>query len=126
MAFAVASAERKSRATRRHPNAQPPESSKGPLWLCQEPDSFAPKTPKVAVPRRKIPQPLDAINFPDAHLRLEVVLALVGMSRSQWYRLIESGQAPKQLRFSSRCSRWVSSSITKFLNDRAINGASKQ
>ena len=81
-----------NRALRRRPVAGSEEITYGPD--DQQPYGSAPTTANIAVPRRKVPQPLDAINFPDAHLRLEVVLALVGMSRSQWYRLIESGHAP--------------------------------
>ena len=74
-------------------------------------------------PRRKVPQTLDAINHAGAHLRLEVVLALAGVSRSQFYRLIAEGSAPKPLRFGPRCSRWLSSDVTKFLADRTAKGA---
>ena len=73
-------------------------------------------------PRRKVQQPLQAINHPEAHLRLDVVLSLAGVSRSQWYRLIDSGDAPKPLRFGPRCSRWVAGSVSKFLAERAAKG----
>ena len=73
-------------------------------------------------PRRKVQQPLQAINHPEAHLRLDVVLSLTGMSRSQWYRLIDFGDAPKPLRFGPRCSRWVAGSVSKFLAERAAKG----
>lgn len=73
--------------------------------------------------RRKVPQSLDAINHPGAHLRLDVVLSLTGLSRSQWYRLIAEGTAPKPLRFGPRCSRWLSASVNGFLAERAAKGA---
>lgn len=74
-------------------------------------------------PRRKVPQPLEAINHPGAHLRLDVVLSLAGVSRSQFYRLIAEGSAPKPLRFGPRCSRWLSGDVSKFLADRTAKGA---
>lgn len=73
--------------------------------------------------RRKVPQSLDAINHPSAHLRLDVVLSLAGVSRSQLYRLIADGEAPKPMRFGPRCSRWLASDVSKFLADRAAKGA---
>ena len=76
-----------------------------------------------AARRMKVPQSLDAINHPNAHLRLDVVLSLTGVSRSEWYRLVAKGEAPPQLRFGPRCSRWVASDITQFLADRAEQGA---
>lgn len=72
--------------------------------------------------RRKVAQPLDAINHPGAHLRIDVVLSLAGISRSAWYRLVESGHAPKPLRFGPRCSRWVAADISRFLADRLEQG----
>ena len=73
--------------------------------------------------RRKVAQPLEVINHPGAHLRLDVVLALVGVSRSQFYRLIAAGAGPKKLRFGPRCSRYLASDVTKFLAERTAQGA---
>lgn len=76
-------------------------------------------------PRRKVPQPLEAINHPSAHLRLDVVLSLTGVSRSQWYRMVSANEAPQPLRFGPRCSRWRAGDITAFLAKRAQQGAAK-
>ena len=75
------------------------------------------------VPRRKVPQSIDAINFPDAQLRIEVILAVTGISRSEWYRLVARGEAPQPLKHGPRCSRWRAGGISKFLADRASKGA---
>jgi len=72
--------------------------------------------------RRKVRQPLEAINIPQAQLNKDVVLALVGMSRSAWYRLIAEGKAPQPLRFGRRCSRWLAADIQAFLARRAEQG----
>ncbi len=74
-------------------------------------------------PRRKVPQSLDAINHPGAHLRLDVVLSLTGISRSAWYRLIQEDAAPQPLRYGTRCSRWLAADISKFLADRTTKGS---
>lgn len=74
-------------------------------------------------PRRKVPQSLDAINHPGAHLRLDVVLSLTGISRSAWYRLIQEDAAPQPLRYGTRCSRWLAADISKFLADRTAKGS---
>ncbi len=73
--------------------------------------------------RRKVSQSLDAINYPDAHLRIDVVLAVTGISRSEWYRLVAKGEAPQPLRHGPRCSRWIAGGISKYLADRAAKGA---
>jgi prophage regulatory protein len=73
--------------------------------------------------RRKVTQPLDAANHPAAHLRLDVVLSLTGMSRSQWYRLVAANEAPKPLKFGPRCSRWLAQEIQTFLAVRTAQGA---
>ena len=78
---------------------------------------------KSVAARRKVPQPIEAINHPGAHLRLNVVLSLVGMSRSAWYRLMETKAAPQPLRFGTRCSRWIAADITRFLAERTVQGA---
>ena len=75
--------------------------------------------------RRKVTQPLEAINHPGAHLRSDVVLALVGVSRSQWYRMVADGTAPPPLKWGTRCTRWLASDISKFLADRAVQGVQK-
>lgn len=75
------------------------------------------------VPRRKVPQSLDVINHPNAHLRIDVVLSLAGVSRSEWYRLVARGEAPQPLRFGPRCSRWLAGGISKFLADRTAKAA---
>ena len=81
----------------------------------------APRPNRAA--RRKVTQPLDAANHPAAHLRMDVVLSLTGISRSQWYRLVAANEAPKPLKFGPRCSRYLASDITQFLAERTAQGA---
>lgn len=86
---------------------------------------LATETARVAnrAQRRQVRQPLEALGQPGAHLRLDVVLAVAGISRSQWYRLMAANEAPKSLKFGPRCSRWLASDISKFLADRTAKGA---
>ena len=49
--------------------------------------------PQIAV-RKRFAQPIETINHPGAHLRLDVVLSLAGVSRSQGYRLMSDKAAP--------------------------------
>lgn len=72
--------------------------------------------------RRKVRQPLEAANNPSAQLRVDVVLSLTGLSRSQWYRMVAANEAPQPLRFGPRCSRWVAADIQAFLARRAEQG----
>ena len=75
--------------------------------------------------RAQSAQPIEVINVPTAQLRLPTVLALTGLSRSAFYRLIQAGAAPAPMRFGSRCSRWTSISISQFLAARAVQGEQK-
>ena len=72
--------------------------------------------------RKRLSQPIEAINHPGAHLRIDVVLSLSGMSRSQWYRLMSERTAPQPLRFGRRCTRWLASDVAKFLAERTAQG----
>lgn len=71
------------------------------------------------------PQSIEAIAHPEAHLRLSTVLTLTGLGRSTWYALIAANQAPKGMKFGSRCARWRAGDITAFLAKRAQQGTAK-
>lgn len=51
-------------------------------------------------------------------VRLPEVLAAVGISRSEWYRLIGIGQAPAPVPLSVRSRAWVSSEVKEFIDQR--------
>ena len=72
--------------------------------------------------RRKVAQPLEALNHPQAHIRLATLLSIIGLGRSTWYRMMAEGTAPQPLRFGPRCSRWLASDVSKFLAERAVQG----
>ena len=52
--------------------------------------------------RRKVAQPLEALNHPHAHIRLATLLSIIGLGRSTWYRMVANGTAPQPLRFGPR------------------------
>ncbi len=54
----------------------------------------------------------------DGVSRLPKVSELVGMSRSQIYRLIQMGKFPKQLKLSERVSSWRNVDIIEFLKGK--------
>jgi prophage regulatory protein len=54
----------------------------------------------------------------DGVSRMPRVAALVGMSRSQIYRLIQMGRFPKQLKLSERISGWRNADIMEFLKGK--------
>lgn len=57
--------------------------------------------------------PTTIISLPpqDVFLRLPQVLAVVGLKKSSWYKLIQNEDAPSQIRLSSRCSVWSKNEI---------------
>lgn len=50
--------------------------------------------------------------------RLPQVLGRVGLSRSEWYRLIQIGKAPAPVPLGERARAWVSSEVEAFINSR--------
>lgn len=51
-------------------------------------------------------------NLPETGLiRLSTVLDALSISRSKWYRGIQSGMFPKPVKFGDKCSRWRAEDI---------------
>jgi len=51
-------------------------------------------------------------------LRLPEVLHAVGVSRSEWYRLIKVGRAPRSIPLGVRIKAWDSLEIERFVVER--------
>jgi predicted DNA-binding transcriptional regulator AlpA len=51
---------------------------------------------------------------PERFLRWPEVQALVGVSRTTWWRMIRAGAAPKGLHVSTNCVAWRASDIAAF------------
>lgn len=51
-------------------------------------------------------------------LRLGSVLARVGLSRSQVYKMIGSGQFPSQVKLSSRSVAWIEEEISEWMSGK--------
>ncbi|TSE18490.1 Prophage CP4-57 regulatory protein (AlpA) [Tepidimonas alkaliphilus] len=49
-------------------------------------------------------------------LSVRDVLALVRLSRSTWYELVRTGQAPRPLRVGARAVRWRASDLQAWLD----------
>lgn len=51
-------------------------------------------------------------------VRLHAVMRMVGLSRSQIYKLIGEGQFPGQIRLSSRSVAWIEGEVIAWMRDR--------
>lgn len=51
-------------------------------------------------------------------LRLPEVLKRTSVSRSEWYRRIANGTAPRGIKLGERCSAWVESEIAEWVEAR--------
>ena len=77
-----------------------------------------------AYTKGKNPQPLEAVNVPNALLRLETVVALTGMSRSTIYRWIAEGKFPKPLQNGDEGrSLWHAALVKGWLDARLTQPA---
>jgi prophage regulatory protein len=69
------------------------------------------------------PQPPEVLAVPNAQLKMRTLVALTGRSRSTIYALIGKGEFPPPLRDGgSRCSRWLASDVSRWLDARAKAG----
>lgn len=57
--------------------------------------------------------------YNERFLRLEDVMAKVGLSRSSIYQMIREGKFPPQVQISQRCVAWQASSIDAWMQGRS-------
>lgn len=50
-------------------------------------------------------------------LRLPQVLALVGVSKSTWWKLVREGRAPASVRLGDRCTCWHAAKVAAFIEN---------
>ncbi|MGX5672181.1 helix-turn-helix transcriptional regulator [Thermomonas fusca] len=48
-------------------------------------------------------------------LRLPQVLALVGVSKSTWWKLVREGRAPQAVKIGDRCTAWRAADVSAWL-----------
>lgn len=48
-------------------------------------------------------------------LRLPQVLALVGVSKSTWWKLVRDGRAPQAVKIGDRCTAWRAADVSAWL-----------
>lgn len=53
-------------------------------------------------------------------IRLPAVLAKVGLSRTQVYKMISDGQFPAQVRLSARTVAWLEDQVVDWMNQRLV------
>ncbi|MEQ1599833.1 MAG: AlpA family phage regulatory protein [Methylotenera sp.] len=54
----------------------------------------------------------------DRYLRIKELSAMLGMSKSSIYRLVQENKFPKQIKLAERTSVWRLSVINKWIEDR--------
>ncbi|MDO9206168.1 AlpA family transcriptional regulator [Methylotenera sp.] len=57
----------------------------------------------------------------DRYIRLKELALMLGISRSNIYKLIKDGKFPKQIKLTERTSVWRLSVIEKWVEDREKN-----
>lgn len=68
----------------------------------------------------KNPQPLSALELDNALLRIEVVVQATGTSTSTVRRKVADGTFPEPVKLGSRCTRWLSSDIRKWIQSQVL------
>lgn len=71
---------------------------------------------KTAAQRKQEGQPIASGRF----LRISDVVATVGLSRATIYRMIASGDFPKQVRLTAQCSGWWQASVDEWTRARLL------
>ncbi len=54
---------------------------------------------------------------PDRILRLNTVLDRTGLSRATFYRKIQDGTFPRQMRIATRCAGWRESAVNDWMRN---------
>jgi prophage regulatory protein len=76
------------------------------------------KTAGVLKGKQQHRQTVAAAQFPDAQLKIQTVIELVGLSESSIRRKVAVGEFPAPIKDGTRCTRWVASSVTAWLRSR--------
>jgi prophage regulatory protein len=64
------------------------------------------------------PNECPQLTAPDRCLRWPQVQPMVGVSRTTWWRLVKSGEAPAPVKISANCIGWMENSIREFQGSR--------
>lgn len=70
-------------------------------------------TPPARVAGIPTQSPLEAGRL----LRLPQVLALVGVSKSTWWKLVRDGRAPQSVKLGDRCTAWRAADVAAFIEN---------
>lgn len=72
--------------------------------------------------RRDAPQPLGALEFDDALLKIQTVVAVTGLSTASVYRKVKGGDEgsfPQPIRLGARCTRFRAGDVKAWLAKQA-------
>jgi prophage regulatory protein len=64
-------------------------------------------------------QSVDALRLPEAHLKLQTVVLVTGLSESTIRRRVATGHFPKPIRHGPRCTRWIAGHVCEWLQRQA-------
>lgn len=64
------------------------------------------------------PQPLAAAQIDEALLTIKTVSAITALSSPTIYRRLATGDFPKPIRLSTRCTRWRAGDVRDWLNQQ--------
>ena len=67
------------------------------------------------------PQPLAAVDHPDALLQVMTVAALVGSGKSTLYSMVRAGKFPAPIKRGLRCTRWRAGDVMAWLKAQAAS-----
>lgn len=58
-------------------------------------------------------------------LRLPQVLALAGVSKSTWWKLVRDGRAPAAIKLTDRCTAWRAADVAEWIENAGGKGGAK-
>ena len=65
-------------------------------------------------------QSLDALQLPDALLRIRTVIHAIGISAPTVYRKLAAGEFPQPVRLGARCTRWRAADIRAWIQAQGL------
>jgi prophage regulatory protein len=69
-------------------------------------------------PNRQPAQTIQAVEIPDARLKIQTVINVTGISESSIRRKVASGNFPVPIKDGTRCTRWRAGDVTDWLRGK--------
>lgn len=71
-------------------------------------------------------QPIEAVNLPNALLKVQTITAAAGISSATIYRKVATGDFPAPVRLGARCTRWKSGDVQAWMAAQTTTAASAE